>query len=1160
MAAAPAPLPPVGSRVWLRDPSNDPSLPLRYGVCTFAGKIKDKDGYFVGVELDPVYPGKNDGSVGDVRYFTCAKDRGVFIRPDLVDAIVPLKDLDVAKTTIKGLTAEVADLTTQVSTLTDEQINLLETLSALETELAQCKRQAQIVSTAASDAASPARVAAATAAASTALVQQLHLLEETVGRLTKENAKLTSDNDELKADLDAALGPSADLEAVVSSKLLVEEKLEALRQQFDAAQQEIQEMKELLNLQDDELAAQKGETGDLESRVEFVTKELQTATANAASLHAAHRQRIAQLESEVLALRSQVTNRDDELAAASGATSEGQSFADARATIMDFLGAALRHSGTQLRRVVASIGSAVGRPRIANALSQFGASRTLQVWSSQLGMLTNAFDARLQRQLSTLAARQENWCENNASSQAEGGLATSRFVSKRGSVAVDHNMELYIETLDGTIVSALLHCVQFHVERAAFLIGHASSSGGGAAASSFDVSASPAAGQAIVAPAEAASPSPPVPTDTSPPRVGAAASSPPAVATKRSSWISPADIDVLESKLAALVTGVLDAGMGGSATDTALKAVSFVQSLRDRVDILEPRLGPQSRARSASVARPLDGSGGDIAAAPTAAVTATGGGPSYPVAVLRPLVQVIRAFAMTIMCSLDTASYTCTTHHAMTVLQDKVAGPICDCRRLLDVSADVLATLEPGGNSSPSSLVVEGSRATDLAAQLFAAAWQARSTASQFGDLNRDCLNSFLTDLANSPQLQLACSGLTAAHDVAMATASERAQMYECERSLFALSTASSRRARSVSVSGASPTADAATPSSTAGSASPTARMKPIAAMCKEGSASLQTLWVAWENQLARPVANLKDDDEDAAKTDIARSDDDVLNQLVVAIGAGNDNDDDDDGPMTHVIMSRTPASTAKGAGGGRNRTAIALEEATMELKLAAHREAQLKARVEVLEAECARIPLLSEALSLCQADLREQHHQLDVAASKTAELEAQYITAVNEITKEAKKLRQDVKQLDAALKESQNADMTVMSMAERRQFEAILRYHRLCALTWARDSLTPIVAARHGAVITTTQDRTSVAAATGTPPPSDGEDDLMLLAEEAAASTQPTHDVEMRPKTPPPLLPRQEGRLSTKMQLAHAGATSTLRTLLSTAKACRIDISWMKK
>ena len=52
----------------------------------FVGEVEELPGKgpWVGVCLDePV--GKNDGTVGEKRYFTCSDKRGVFVRPDRVE-------------------------------------------------------------------------------------------------------------------------------------------------------------------------------------------------------------------------------------------------------------------------------------------------------------------------------------------------------------------------------------------------------------------------------------------------------------------------------------------------------------------------------------------------------------------------------------------------------------------------------------------------------------------------------------------------------------------------------------------------------------------------------------------------------------------------------------------------------------------------------------------------------------------------------------------------------------------------------------------------------------------------------------------------------------------------------------------------------------------
>jgi len=53
------------------------------GVVRYLGSTRMKPGMWVGVELEKPQ-GKNDGSVNGIRYFDCAMDRGLFVRPDKV--------------------------------------------------------------------------------------------------------------------------------------------------------------------------------------------------------------------------------------------------------------------------------------------------------------------------------------------------------------------------------------------------------------------------------------------------------------------------------------------------------------------------------------------------------------------------------------------------------------------------------------------------------------------------------------------------------------------------------------------------------------------------------------------------------------------------------------------------------------------------------------------------------------------------------------------------------------------------------------------------------------------------------------------------------------------------------------------------------------------
>ncbi|XP_043916136.1 CAP-Gly domain-containing linker protein 4 [Protopterus annectens] len=63
----------------------------RTGVVRFCGKTSFAPGCWYGIELDKPH-GKNDGSVGGVRYFTCAAKHGVFAPPSRVQRITDSMD------------------------------------------------------------------------------------------------------------------------------------------------------------------------------------------------------------------------------------------------------------------------------------------------------------------------------------------------------------------------------------------------------------------------------------------------------------------------------------------------------------------------------------------------------------------------------------------------------------------------------------------------------------------------------------------------------------------------------------------------------------------------------------------------------------------------------------------------------------------------------------------------------------------------------------------------------------------------------------------------------------------------------------------------------------------------------------------------------------
>jgi dynactin 1 len=72
--------------------STDPQLgsiveiPVGRGVVRFSGTTSFATGKWVGIELNEAN-GKNNGIIGDIAYFTCKPNYGVFVRPSQVKVI-----------------------------------------------------------------------------------------------------------------------------------------------------------------------------------------------------------------------------------------------------------------------------------------------------------------------------------------------------------------------------------------------------------------------------------------------------------------------------------------------------------------------------------------------------------------------------------------------------------------------------------------------------------------------------------------------------------------------------------------------------------------------------------------------------------------------------------------------------------------------------------------------------------------------------------------------------------------------------------------------------------------------------------------------------------------------------------------------------------------
>jgi len=72
------------------------------GTVVYIGETRFARGMWVGIVMDEMYEGKNDGSVDGVRYFSCPPGRGVFVRFQMVRK-APLENAPVAKMRVMQL-------------------------------------------------------------------------------------------------------------------------------------------------------------------------------------------------------------------------------------------------------------------------------------------------------------------------------------------------------------------------------------------------------------------------------------------------------------------------------------------------------------------------------------------------------------------------------------------------------------------------------------------------------------------------------------------------------------------------------------------------------------------------------------------------------------------------------------------------------------------------------------------------------------------------------------------------------------------------------------------------------------------------------------------------------------------------------------------------
>lgn len=145
----------IGERLLVKDKDG-----LFYGTVRFCGEISGKAGDWVGVEWDDPGRGKNDGSVGDTRYFTCRRQppsasflKSEKVKPgiSLVDAVkerytlseADLKDMSIETASHRTMHVDFSGLDQASRHL--KQLSLIRTMTMHECSVARGVRHPSLV-------------------------------------------------------------------------------------------------------------------------------------------------------------------------------------------------------------------------------------------------------------------------------------------------------------------------------------------------------------------------------------------------------------------------------------------------------------------------------------------------------------------------------------------------------------------------------------------------------------------------------------------------------------------------------------------------------------------------------------------------------------------------------------------------------------------------------------------------------------------------------------------------------------------------------------------------------------------------------------------------------------------------------------------------------